>query len=120
LKTGIVAYLRCTGLPERKGPYPCPRDRKLERSVWRALRTLETCTDAGVAAGKGQVRFEFTRAGIAELEIKSRGGGLDRDVVDTCAGPALARVRTTLRAVQLIVSFRFSLQSAPRAQPNPR
>jgi hypothetical protein len=59
-KHGHVAYLRCNGLPQSKGPFPCPRDREMEKQVWSALSELERCAPVELRGRRGDVRIEFT------------------------------------------------------------
>jgi hypothetical protein len=105
---GYVAYLRCDGVPQVAGPFPCPRDLVLERRVWRALSALEHCPLAPEQRGAADIRIEFTRArGRGEWLVAS--GALDRDAVSRCVGSELAGVGTSLHPTRMIVSFRFAL-----------
>lgn len=105
LKPGIVAYLRCDGVPQVKGPFPCPRDRGLERRVWNALRSLERCAPLVDARGASEIRLELTPL---RTEVHVIGGELDRSAVRQCAA-GLASARTALRPTKMIVAFRFEL-----------
>jgi hypothetical protein len=100
-----VAYLQCAGLRQRKGPFPCPRDRDLEQQAWEALSALEHC-ELAQQPGRSEVRFDFgpgTRAWTAT-------GTLERGTVVRCVGAALARVATSLHPARMIVAFRFELR----------
>jgi hypothetical protein len=105
LKPGIVAYLRCDGVPQVKGPFPCPRDRGLERRVWNALRSLERCAPLVDVSGASEVRLELTPI---RTEVHVVSGELDRSAVRQCAA-GLASARTGLRPTKMIVAFRFEL-----------
>jgi hypothetical protein len=105
LKPGIVAYLRCDGVPQRKGPFPCPRDRDLEQRVWHTLRSLERCEPLIDARGASEVRLELTPI---RTELHVVGGELDRSAVRQCAA-GLTSARTSLRPERMIVAFRFAL-----------
>jgi hypothetical protein len=102
---GRVAYLRCDGLPQRRGPFPCPRDREMELQIWSALSSLEHC-DLVQQRGRTDVRFDFD----GDARTWSAIGSLDRSTVVRCAGAALSRVGTSLRPTRMIVSFRFELR----------
>jgi hypothetical protein len=102
---GRVAYLRCEGLPQRRGPFPCPRDREMEQQVWDALSSLAHC-DLAQQRGRSDVRFDFQ----ADERAWTASGTLERGTVVRCAGAALSRVGTSLRPTRMIVSFRFELQ----------
>jgi hypothetical protein len=111
LRPGIVAYVRCDGLPLRGGRFPCPRDQELEQRVWHTLHQLEHCDLAREQRGQAEVRFEFGRIGAPTLRVTTvESGGLDPEVVAKCAGLALAATRTTLRPDRMIVRFRFELR----------
>jgi hypothetical protein len=105
LKPGIVAYLRCDGVPQHKGPFPCPRDRDLERRVWHTLRSLERCEPLVDARGASEVRLELTPI---RTELHVVGGELDRSAVRQCAA-SLTSARTSLQPERMIVAFRFAL-----------
>jgi hypothetical protein len=102
---GYVAYLRCDGLPQGKGPFPCPRDRALEQQAWDALSALEHC-ELAQRPGRSEVRFDFESGARAWTAT----GTLERSAVVRCAGAALSHVNTSLRPTRMIVSFRFELR----------
>jgi len=107
LDRGYVAYLRCDGVPQIEGPFPCPRDLALERRVWKALSELERCPLTPQQRGPTDLRIEFVRTRRVEWLVAS--GGLDPDTVSRCVGSVLSGVGTSLRPTRMIVSFRFAL-----------
>lgn len=104
---GRVAYLRCDGLPQRKGPIPCPRDRALEQRVWSVLEALERCPKLASERGAGEVRLDIAN-GKTDLHVSD--AELDSTAVGSCAGTGLRSIRTALRPTRMIVSFRFELR----------
>lgn len=111
LVPGRVAYLRCEGARPTDGPYPCPRDRDLERTVWDALGGLSECADRPVAGGAGDLRLTFSGGALRERGV--RGGGesaLSEVAILGCLEESLGAVTTTIRAPDLVVSFRFELE----------
>ncbi|RLB52801.1 MAG: hypothetical protein DRJ42_13865 [Deltaproteobacteria bacterium] len=107
---GRVAYLRCEGARPTQGPYPCPRDRDLERVVWAALGALAECPGRPVAGGEGDLRLSFGGGVLEERALRGRGeGGLPEAAVLGCLEEPLGALTTTIRAEELVVSFRFVL-----------
>jgi hypothetical protein len=106
----FVAYVRCDGLPQSPGRFPCPRDPWLETHVWRALSELPQCKAAAAQRGQGDLRLDFDRYGAVALHFEPKGEGLDPEAVIQCAEPRLGRIHTSLRAEHLLVSFRFELR----------
>jgi hypothetical protein len=116
LRTGRVAYLRCDGVPQRPGPFPCPRDEPLEASVWAALGAVERC-DRAPGPGAADIVVDFDGA---EPTIRARDT-FPSDTVRTdatallaCAGDSLANVRSSLSPRRLVVSFRLTLEARAR------
>lgn len=105
---GVFAYLRCDGLPQRRGRYPCPRDRTLEGAIRKAIEALPSCREAhAIARGAFDVRLEIGAAGtVEELHVRAPSDGAER-AVRACAGPALRKEHTALRPTRMIVSMRF-------------
>jgi hypothetical protein len=91
-------------VPQRRGPYPCPRDRELERQVWDALEPLASCAEQ---RGDVEVRVEIANA---QTSWHVTRGDLERTAVGRCAGAGLQAVRTALRPTRMIVSFRMELR----------
>jgi hypothetical protein len=111
VELGQVAYLRCDGLATKRGAFPCPRDRALEKSVRDVLTNIEGCRVAGeLGRGRYEVRLELsaTRA-QPDLEVRAPSDAGER-AVRACAGAALAKVTTRLRPQRMIVSQRFSVR----------
>ena len=110
LVKGQIAYLRCEGVPLQDGPFPCPRDRRLEKQVWSALERLQQCA---VPASNGgvELRVEFRTRGRHTFELRSSAGS---ETFDTAAHACLAGdmelVRTSLRPLLMTVLFRFELR----------
>ena len=110
---GLVAYLRCDGVPQRPGPFPCPRDRALENAAWAAVDTLRGCADGPLGIGEADMRIEYAADQPPDVRVRPvRGGTLgraDAGRIVSCIGPSVAALRPTMRATRLIVSFRFAL-----------
>ncbi|MBW2460622.1 MAG: hypothetical protein JRH11_03170 [Deltaproteobacteria bacterium] len=108
---GRVAYLRCEGARPTGGPFPCPRDRDLERAIWAALGALAECPGRPVAAGEGDLRLAFSGGNLQESSLRETGeGGLPEAAVLGCLEEPLGALTTTIRAEELLVSFRFVLE----------
>jgi hypothetical protein len=114
VRRGRVAYLRCEGVPQRPGPFPCPRDEALENAVWAALDT--TITTCGTLAGQGEadVVIDFDHADTPTARMRdtfaSDAVRVDADAVLSCSQAALATVRTVFHPRRLMVSFRFVVE----------
>ena len=123
VRRGRVAYLRCEGVPQRPGPFPCPRDEALENAVWAALQiTLTTC---GSLTGQGEadvvIDFDHMDTPTARMRdtFASDAVRVDADAVLSCSQAALATVRTVFsrqgnqragHSRRLMVSFRFVVE----------
>ncbi len=108
---GRVAYLRCEGARPTQGPYPCPRDRDLERVVWAALGALAECPGRPAAGGEGDLRLSFSGGVLEERALRGRGeDALPEGAVLGCLEEPLGALTTTIRAEELVVSFRFVLE----------
>jgi hypothetical protein len=121
---GRVAYLRCDGVPQRPGPYPCPRDEALEAAVWNVLETLPRCAEAPPGLGESDVRLELARDRPTVLRLRAPRPDvprLDGAAVLRCAAGPLSHVATTSGATRLMLAFRFSLVDAatPRGREAP-
>lgn len=114
VRRGRVAYLRCEGVPQRPGPFPCPRDEALENAVWAALDT--TLTTCGTLAGQGEadvvIDFDHMDTPTARMRdtFASDAVRVDADAVLSCSQAALANVRTAFHPRRLMVSFRFTVE----------
>ncbi len=112
-----VAYLHCTGLPPAAGPFPCSRDRDLEKAAWTILSDLPACPDAPKHPGEADVHLEMRSGGAPVVHVSSRGAGnpgrLDPERVGACVEAPLGALRTTLGATDLLLSFRFRLVAVP-------
>lgn len=108
VKPGVVAYLRCDGLAQRRGPIPCPRDRALETRMREIIETLPNCREAhAISRGSFEVRLEHIATGaVRDLMVKAPNDAADR-AVRACAGAALRKARTELKPTRMIVSMRF-------------
>jgi len=108
IKPGVVAYLRCDGLAQRRGPIPCPRDRALETRMREIIETLPNCREAhAISRGSFEVRLEHIATGaVRDLMVKAPNEAADR-AVRACAGAALRKARTELKPQRMIVSMRF-------------
>jgi hypothetical protein len=112
IEVGQVAYLRCDGLaPKKRGPFPCPRDRALEKTLRSIVETLDGCRLAdALGRGRFELRLELTSAGARpDLEVRAPSEAGER-AVRACAGAALARVTTVLRPSRMIVAQRFNVR----------
>ncbi|WP_236603883.1 hypothetical protein [Sandaracinus amylolyticus] len=114
LVRGRVAYLRCDGVPQRRGPVPCPRDEALEAAAWNAIATVTTCADLPADEGEADVVIDFD-GGTTEVAARDRFASdvvrLDGARVAACLAPTLGAVRQTMGASRLVVSFRFALRA---------
>jgi hypothetical protein len=109
VKPGVFAYLRCEGVPQRRGKYPCPRDRPLERRVRSIIEALPTCRQAqAISRGRSfEIRLELGAGGaFNELDVNGPNEAAER-AVRACTGPALRKEHTELRTTRMIVSMRF-------------
>ena len=116
LRPGRIAYLRCDGVPQRPGPFPCPRDEVLETAVWAALRSVEQCERAPAAgAADIVVDFEGEHPTIrARDTFPSDTVQTDAAALLACAGDSLENVSTSLSPRRLVVSFRLTLEDRAR------
>lgn len=110
---GRVAYLRCDGLRNEDGRFPCPRDAELEQAVWDILATLPRCP-GGLGRGGVDVRLDLVRGERTQVRVLPIAGSpepaLDGDRVYGCVGSRLARLSTALDPIYLMVSFRAALR----------
>jgi hypothetical protein len=109
VKPGVFAYLRCEGVKQRRGKYPCPRDRGLEVRMRTIIEALPTCREAqAISRGRSfELRLELGSEGtFKELQVKGPNEAAER-AVRACAGPALRKERTELKSTRMIVSMRF-------------
>jgi hypothetical protein len=109
MKTGVFAYLRCEGVKQRPGKYPCPRDRDLEARMRTIIEALPTCREAhAIPRGRSfDLRLELGPGGtFKELQVKGPNEAAER-AVRACAGPGLRKERTELNSTRMIVSMRF-------------
>jgi hypothetical protein len=104
----FIAYLRCEGVRQRKGRYPCPRDRALELGMREIIQNLPTCREAhAISRGMFDVRLELGKTGaVTDLHVKAPNEDADR-AVRACAAAAFRKLQTTLRPTRMIVSMRF-------------
>jgi hypothetical protein len=104
----FIAYLRCEGVRQRKGRYPCPRDRALELGMREVIQNLPTCREAhAISRGMFDVRLELGKEGaVTDLHVKAPNEDADR-AVRACAAAAFRKLHTTLRPTRMIVSMRF-------------
>lgn len=117
VEPGRVAYLRCDGLPQRPGPYPCPRDEALETAVWTVLDTLPRCADAPPGLGESDVRLEIAAGAPTEVKLRAPRPDvprLDGPALLRCVTGPLSHVATSTRATKLVLAFRFALVDARR------
>lgn len=122
VEPGRVAYLRCEGIPQRPGPYPCPRDQALEAAVWSILDTLPRCADAPSGLGESDVRLEVVAGAPTDVKLRAPRTGvprLDGPALLRCAAGPLSHVTTNTGSTKLVVAFRFALVDArqPRGAP---
>ncbi len=118
VERGRVAYLRCDGVPLRPGPYPCPREERLEEAVWAVLETLPRCAEAPAGLGETDVRLELARDAPPEVKLRAPRADvprLDGAAVLRCVAGPLSHVTTSSRATRLMLAFRVTLVDA--AQP---
>jgi hypothetical protein len=115
LEPGRVAYLRCDGVPQLPGPYPCARDEALETAVWAVLDTLPRCADAPPGLGESDIRVELVAGAPPDVKLRAPRPGvprLDGPAILRCAAGPLSHVTTSTRATRLVLSFRFALVDA--------
>jgi len=105
---GVFAYLRCEGLPQRRGPFPCPRDRGLETRIREIVETLPSCRKADeIVRGSYDVRLELGPTGaVQDLAVRAPNDAAEH-AVRACAAAQLRRERTELKPTRMIVSVRF-------------
>jgi len=125
VERGRVAYLRCDGVPQRPGPFPCPRDEALETAVWNVLETLPRCAEAPPGLGESDVRLEFApdRPTVARLRApRPDVPRLDGAAVLRCVAGPLSHLTSAGGATRLMLAFRFALvdAAAPRGDARPR
>jgi len=121
VEPGRIAYLRCEGVPQRPGPYPCPRDEALEAAVWAVLDTLPRCADAPAGLGESDVRLELITGAPTDAKLRAPRPGvprLDGPAILRCTAGPLSHLATTTGATKLVLSFRFALVDA--SQPRTR
>lgn len=121
VERGRVAYLRCEGVPQRPGPYPCPRDEALENAVWTVLETLPRCADAPPGLGESDVRVEVVPGSPTDVKLRAPRPNvprLDGPAILRCAAGPVSHLATTTGSTKLVLSFRFTLVDA--AQPRAR
>jgi hypothetical protein len=109
-----VAYLRCEGVPPAPGPFPCPRDPKLEREARAVLSTVSECP--GAIVSQIDVRLDFRRreeTGVRVLQGRDSVQEVDTDAVYECVVDRLTPLKTTLDPEHMVVSFRFELKPRP-------
>lgn len=121
VEPGRIAYLRCEGVPQRSGPYPCPRDEALEAAVWAVLDTLPRCADAPAGLGESDVRLELIAGVPTDAKLRAprpRVPRLDGPAILRCTAGPLSHIATSTGATKLVLSFRFALVDAsqPRAR----
>jgi len=121
VERGRIAYLRCEGVPQRPGPYPCPRDEALEVAVWAVLDTLPRCAEAPAGLGESDVRLELVAGAPTDAKLRAPRSGvprLDGPAILRCTAGPLSHLATTTGATKLVLSFRFALVDAsqPRAR----
>lgn len=109
---GRVAYLRCEGVPQRRGPVPCPRDEALEAAAWAAIDGLASCAALPPREGEADLVLDFPSAHAApELRARDTFASdvvrLDAAPVVQCLTPALSALRQTMGSSRLVASFRF-------------
>lgn len=112
VKIDRVAYLRCDGAPQQRGPYPCPRDREFETAVWDAIASLPSCP--GVPAGRGELdlRVQYRQGEPVSLHMESIDSGLrglDGSRAVACVENNLVSLRPRLQARRAVISFRFAM-----------
>jgi hypothetical protein len=109
---GQLAYLRCEGVPLESGPYPCPRDRHLERQVWSAIDGLQQCSLPALSTPDVELRVELkSRGGKHALEVRAADGSTAfANAALACLSTPLESVRTQLRPIFMVVAFRFEVQ----------
>lgn len=115
LRRGRVAYLRCDGVPQREGPFPCPRDEPLEEAVWTALGEVERCARS-LGAGQADIVVDFDAAPVPTVRARDTFPAdtprTDDSALLACTSAALTAARSTLSPSRLIVSFRLTLDPA--------
>jgi hypothetical protein len=112
LQRGSVTYLRCDGAARRnKSATHCPRDRRLEAGVWKALKDLPQCRVADPGSGRAQLKLTMKRQAAPLIEVAGpdAGSGLNLRAVNKCAAPDLVRLKTRLRASHAVITFAFGL-----------
>ena len=108
---GRIAYLRCDGVATRSGPFPCPRDRELERAVWKALQGIERCALLTPGALELRIEIEGTHAPSFELRAPDRERARTAQL---CLGDAFVGIGTSLAPKRMVVSFTFELRGGAR------
>ncbi len=121
VERGRVAYLRCEGVPQRPGAYPCPRDEALEDAVWTVLETLPRCAEAPPGLGESDVRVEVVPGTPTDVKLRAPRPNvprLDGPAILRCAAGPVSHLTTRTGSTKLVLSFRFTLVDA--AQPRAR
>lgn len=114
LEVGRVAYLRCDGLEQKRGDYPCPRDPVLERAAWLTLQQIATCQLADPGIGYADVRLDFRRGKSPTVRIlrpTKQRPVLKKQAVYECVGKPLTSLTTALDPLYMIVSFQFWIRA---------
>lgn len=108
---GNIAYLRCEGVPLGPGPFPCPRDKRLERKVWEALEALTRCPLPADGQGDVELRIEFRTRGRRSFEVRpANESAAFASAASTCLAAGLEPIRTQLHPILMTVAFRFELR----------
>jgi hypothetical protein len=110
LEVGRVAYLRCDGLSQPGGAFPCPRDPALERATWQILQQIASCAIADPGKGYADIRLAFRRGKSTSLRVflpASQRPVLKRKAVYECVGKQLTSLTTGLDPLLMVVSFQF-------------
>jgi hypothetical protein len=114
LEVSRVAYLRCDGLEQKRGDFPCPRDTALERAGWRILQEIATCQLADPGTGYADVRLDFRRGKRPTVRIllpRKQRPVLKRQALYDCVGKPLTSLTTALDPLYMVVSFQFWIRA---------
>ena len=111
LQRGPVTYLRCEGAHRNKRSNQCPRDRRLEAGVWKALKDLPKCRVADPGVGRAQLKLTVKKRSepLIEVAAPETGSGLNLRAVNKCTSPDLVKLKPRLRASQAVITFAFGL-----------
>ncbi|MEM9068114.1 MAG: hypothetical protein AAGE52_06390 [Myxococcota bacterium] len=103
---GRLAYIQCGGADEGGR---CPRDRDLEAQVWQILEALPACPTRPRSTGTGDIRVHF-RADETTLRFRDWGDSpLPLNPLRSCLATPIEALRTNIRTLPVVVSFRFRL-----------